>query len=102
MVRPDMDFLVFITNGYPLDGDPARKAALDGAERARAAELAAQRTLVRLWRRPGRRANVGLWRAPDATELHVALVSLPYFPWLEIDVWPLADHPNDPSGGTPS
>jgi len=21
---------------------------------------------------------------------------LPFFPWLEVEVWPLAEHPNDP------
>ena len=37
------------------------------AERAR--ELAGAGVLKRLWRVPGRRANVGLWDAADATEL---------------------------------
>jgi muconolactone D-isomerase len=50
---------------------------------------------VRLWRIPGRTANWGLWRANDATELHDALISLPCGP-MDIEVMPLARHPNDP------
>ena len=50
----------------------------------------------RLWRIPGRRANWGLWEAPDASELHAAIRSLPFFPWLQVDVHPLAAHPSDP------
>jgi muconolactone D-isomerase len=45
---------------------------------------------------PGRRANWGIWEAEDATALHAAIRSLPLFPWLEVDVIPLAAHPNDP------
>jgi muconolactone delta-isomerase len=42
---------------------------------------------------PGRRANVSLYEVPDADALHVALTSLPLFPWLDIRVEPLATHP---------
>lgn len=90
------EFLVRIRNRWPVDGDTARRAELDAAEGARAAELAAEGVLVRLWRIPGRRENVGLWSAPDANALHAALSSLPFYPWLDIEVQPLADHSNDP------
>jgi muconolactone D-isomerase len=33
---------------------------------------------------------------PDATVLHEALSSLPLYPWMDINVHPLAVHPNDP------
>jgi muconolactone D-isomerase len=52
--------------------------------------------LIRLWRVTGRRANVGIWRAPTTAALHDALASLPLFPYLDIEVIPLARHPNDP------
>jgi muconolactone D-isomerase len=45
-----------------------------------------------MWRVPGRRANVGLWEAADASELHELLSSLPVFPWMNIQVRPLAEH----------
>ena len=94
-----MEFLVEIDLNWPADGDPQRRAELAVAENKRAMELGAEGILVKLWRIPGARKNVGLWRAPDATELHDALSSLPFFPWLEIRVRPLAAHPNDPSAG---
>lgn len=65
-------------------------------ERKRAAELAAGGTLVRMWRVPGRRENWGLWRAADPTELHEVLSGLPFWPFMDLDVHPLAAHPVDP------
>ena len=91
-----MEFLVHIENRWPVDGSPDEYARLNAAERARAAELAAEGRLRRLWRVPGRRANWGLWWAPDATELHATLSSLPMYPWMDIEVIALAVHPNDP------
>jgi muconolactone D-isomerase len=91
-----MEFLVEIEVRWPADGDPARRAELATAEAERARELVACGRIRRLWRRPGRWANVGLWEARDATELHEALSSLPFYPWLDIQVFPLAEHPSDP------
>ena len=91
-----MEFLVHIEVRWPVDGSPDQFAGLNTAERARSAELAADGRVRRLWRVPGRRANWGIWEAADATELHAALTSLPLHPWMEIEVIPLAAHPNDP------
>lgn len=96
---PLTDFLVTIENGYPLDEDQAARSLLLAAEAHRAKELAAAGILQRLWRQPGRRSNVGIWRAKDADELHEALSSLPFFPWLDIDIKPLSQHPSDPKKG---
>lgn len=93
-----MDFLVEIEIIWPPSNDPAEKAHLVAAESVRARELAEDGVLLRLWRIPGRWANVGLWRAADATTLHDALGSLPLYPWMNITVRPLADHPSDPGG----
>ena len=91
-----MEFLVHIEVLWPAGGDAAELARLSAAERARAGELATEGRLKRLWRIPGRRANWGLWEAEDATVLHAAIGSLPLFPWLSVDVHPLAAHPSDP------
>ena len=91
-----MEFLVEIDIRWPVDGDEARRRELVEAERRRSGELAEAGLLVRLWRIPGRWANVGLWHARDATELHEALSSLPRFPWMRISVRPMAAHPSDP------
>lgn len=93
-----LSFLVSIEVRWPPDGDPARREQLVTAEAGRAAELATSGNLVRLWRIPGRWANVGLWAAADIDELHACLSSLPFYPWLDITVQPLASHPSDPGG----
>lgn len=91
-----MEFLVAIEIRLPEAMPDDERTRLVAAEAARAAELAAEGTLLRVWRVPGRRANRGLWEAPDATALHAALTSLPLWPYLEIEVQPLAAHPSDP------
>jgi muconolactone D-isomerase len=93
--RP-VEFLVNIEVEWPADGDPGQLARLTAAERERGAELGAQGTIRRMWRVPGRRANWGVWEAEDATALHAAIRSLPFFPYLDVEVIPLAAHPNDP------
>ena len=91
-----MEFLVNIEVEWPADGDPDELARLTAAERERGAELAAEGVIRRMWRVPGRRANWGVWEAPDATALHAAIASLPLYPYLEVEVIPLAAHPTDP------
>jgi muconolactone D-isomerase len=88
-----VEFLVSIEVRTPPDMDPDRLAALQSAEAARARELVEQGTLRRIWRIPGRRANVSLYEAPDPTALHAALTSLPLHPWLDVQVQALAIHP---------
>lgn len=94
-----MEFLVEIEVNFPPDGDPRQKAELIAAESKRARELAAAGIARRLWRQPGRWANFGIWEAPDATALHEAISSLPFYPWLKVVVKPLAAHPSDPGRG---
>ena len=92
-----MEFLVEIDVQWPADGDREERARLIQAEAERAAVLAGMGIIKRVWRIPGRWANIGLWEAPDATALHDAIASLPFFPWLDVTVRPLGAHPNDPA-----
>jgi muconolactone D-isomerase len=94
-----MEFLVEIQVNWPPSNDEQAKAALIEAEGERGRELARDGVIVRLWRIPGRWANVGIWEAPDATTLHEALASLPAYPWLDAKVTALARHPTDPGRG---
>lgn len=97
-----MEFLVHIEILWPPEAGEARREEIAIAEAKRAKTLAEEGIIRRLWRIPGRRANWGLWEAPDATTLHQAIASLPFFPWLSVEVHPLAVHPNDPSStGSP-
>jgi muconolactone D-isomerase len=87
-----VEFLVRIEIDLPPEMDPDRKAGLIEAEAARGRELRAAGSIVRMWRVPGRRANVGIWSATDPTTLHALLASLPLFDWMSITVEPLATH----------
>lgn len=95
-----MEFLVRQNNRMPSDPESQRlREELRVAERKRAQELRDEGILVRLWRVPGTRDAIGLYAAEDATVLHDALSSLPLFPWLEIDIQPLATHPQEQANG---
>lgn len=91
-----MEFLVNIVVEWPGDGDPDELRRLQAAERIRGEELAAAGSIRRMWRVPGRRENWGIWEAEDPTVLHAAISSLPFFPYLDVEVIPLAAHPTDP------
>jgi muconolactone D-isomerase len=88
-----VDFLVEIEIRLPGDLAPALRAELLADELARGVELAEAGTIRAIWRVPGRLANRGIWSAPDATELHVAITSLPLWPHMDVTVTPLAAHP---------
>jgi muconolactone D-isomerase len=91
-----MEFLLKGEMKVPASISDADLAAMKAREIERGAELAAQGTFLRQWRVPGRRAVWTLWEAPDATELQKALESLPLYPYFEIEIHPLAEHPRDP------
>jgi muconolactone D-isomerase len=87
-----MEFLVAIDVQLPHDLDVAARAELLRAESDRGALLAEQGIIGAIWRVPGRLANRGIWSAADATTLHDAIVSLPLWPFMTVDVVPLARH----------
>lgn len=88
-----MEFLVRIEISLPPDMPAGERTALLEAEARRGRELIAQGALVRVWRVPGRFANISLYRAADATELHALVSSLPLWPWMDVNVEALARHP---------
>ena len=90
-----MEFLVYTENRLPPDTDADRVRDLRRRERERAMELRADGLLKRLWRVPGRWATVALYEAADATVLHEALASLPMWPYTDVRVEPLAEHPQE-------
>lgn len=91
------EFLVNIKITWPNDLPQETIDRLSIEERAMAAEFARAGNLVRMWRVPGRRENWGLWRGENATHLHDILSRLPVWPYMDVTVHPLADHPVDPS-----
>ena len=88
-----MEFLVRIEVRLPAELPDTERADLASRELERGRALQEAGTIVRIWRIPGRTANVAVWKAGDATELHERLASLPMFPWMDIEVEPLALHP---------
>jgi muconolactone D-isomerase len=96
-----MEFLINIKINWPADMDPEAKAKISVEERAHAATLAKKGHLVRMWRVMGRRENWALWRAADATEMHAIISSLPVWPYMDVNVIALAQHPVDPQPPEP-
>lgn len=88
-----VEYLVAIDIRLPNDLEADRREDLLKAEHMRGASLAQAGVLRAVWRVPGRLANRGIWEAPDATALHEALVSLPLWPYMSVEVIPLARHP---------
>ena len=96
-----MEFLVTMTTQVPDGTTEAAVLEMRAGEAVRAAELAAQGTLQRLWRpplQPGEGRSYGLFVAADDVELEDALASMPLRAWRSDVVTPLAAHPNDPAG----
>jgi muconolactone D-isomerase len=88
-----VEFLVRFTIVVPPDMDPAELQATMAEERRRGEGLWDSGTLVRLWRLPGTRSSLGLYRFADATELHQTFSSFPLFPFMTVhSVEPLAIH----------
>jgi muconolactone D-isomerase len=92
-----MDFLVRVETCLPPELPEARRAELLRCEAERGRMLQESGVLRQIWRIPGRLANVGIWRAATAEELHEALTSLPVWPYAHITVTALAAHPLSPS-----
>lgn len=87
------EFLVSIQISVRGELDSRRLDELRAAELEAGRELIARGVIHRIWRLPGTTDNVGIWRAADASELHSHLAALPLFPYMQVQVTPLAIHP---------
>jgi muconolactone D-isomerase len=87
-----MEFLVEIQVNFPPGMPPDRLAELMAREAERGRELKDAGTIVRIWRIPGRRQNVGIWCGETADVIHDAIMSLPVFPWCDAHVTALGTH----------
>jgi muconolactone D-isomerase len=88
-----MLFMLQIDVSIPANMPQGEKDDLRKRENARAEQLIAQGTMVRIWRIVGRVANFSLWEAPTLEALHEVVMSMPMFPYMSIAVTPLIDHP---------
>jgi muconolactone delta-isomerase len=90
------EFLVTFVLTVPSETAPDVGADLEAREAERARMLAADGTLLRLWRLPESGHTLGLWRAVDEPGIHAVLAALPLAPWMRVEVTPLTAHPSDP------
>lgn len=63
-------------------------------EKAYAQELQRQGAWRHLWRVVGEYANYSVFDVDSNDALHTLLVGLPLFPYMQIEVTPLAQHPS--------
>lgn len=87
-----MEFLVEIAVTLPTHLAASQYDDLIAQERARGRALASEGILRAIWRIPGQFANCAIWSAPDATQLHRAISSLPLWPYAKVQVTALAHH----------
>ena len=89
-----MLFHVRMDVAIPRDLDPVERDKLLATEKARALELQRRGTWVHLWRVVGRYSNISVFDVSSPDELHDILWALPLFPFMHVEVTPLAQHPS--------
>ena len=78
----------------PRDLAPAEFDRLKAEEKARAEQLQRDGVWRHLWRIAGAYANYSVFDVADHDALHAILSTLPLFPFMTIEVTPLARHPS--------
>jgi muconolactone D-isomerase len=89
-----MLFHVRMDVAIPRDLDPGLRDELIATEKARALELQRKGTWVHLWRIVGQYSNFSVFDVDSTDELHDILWNLPMFPFMQVQVTPLAKHPS--------
>ena len=87
-----MLFHVQMTVRLPHDMPQADSDRLKAREKEIAQELQRSGVWRHLWRIAGQYANVSIFDVADNAALHDTLMSLPLFPFMEIEVRPLCRH----------
>ena len=87
-----MLYHVQMTVRLPHDMPAAEADDLKAREKEIAQGLQREGTWRHLWRIAGRYANVSVFDLPDNAALHDTLMSLPLYPYMEIEVQPLCRH----------
>jgi len=72
---------------------PGREELLD-REKAYSQDLQRSGTWLHLWRIAGQYSNLSVFEVTDNDALHEVLWDLPLFPYMTIEVLPLAEHPS--------
>lgn len=89
-----MLYLVRMDVHIPLDMPDAAAADIKAREKAYSQELQRTGTWRHLWRVVGEYANYSVFDVASNDALHELLSKLPLFPYMQIQVTPLAQHPS--------
>lgn len=89
-----MLFLVHMQVNIPSTLDPAVADALKKDEKEMSQRLQREGSWRDLWRVVGQYANYSVFNVAGNDELHQLLSALPLYPFMTIDVTPLAQHPS--------
>lgn len=89
-----MLFLVRMDVNIPHDLPAAQADDIKAREKAYSQQLQREGRWRHLWRVAGEYANYSVFDAASNDELHGLLSQLPLFPFMKIQVTPLAQHPS--------
>ena len=89
-----MLFQVRMDVSIPRDLPEQERARLLAEEKQRAQDLQRQGIWRHLWRVVGRYSNISIFDVDSNDALHEVLWTLPLFPFMQIEVTPLARHPS--------
>lgn len=79
----------------PHDMDPDVRAQTVAREKAYSQELQRSGKWPHIWRIVGEYSNFSIFDVDSNDELHALISGLPLFPYMDIQVTPLAHHPSD-------
>ncbi len=89
-----MLFMAEMEVRLPPDMPPAQADEIKTREKAYSQELQRDGRWRHIWRVAGRYANVSIFDVASVDELHDLLSGLPLFPYMDIRVTALAQHPS--------
>ena len=90
-----MLFAVKMDVAIPHDMDPQVRAETLATEKAYSQELQRGGEWVHIWRCVGQYSNISIFDVADNERLHEILWNLPLFPYMRMEITPLAQHPSD-------
>jgi muconolactone D-isomerase len=90
-----MLFAVRMDDSIPQDMDGQARAELLATEKAYSQELQRKGEWQSIWRCVGEYANISIFDVSGNERLHEILWGLPLFPYMTLDITPLAAHPSD-------
>jgi muconolactone D-isomerase len=88
-------FAVRMDVSIPQDLEAEAKTELLAAEKAYSQELQRKGEWQSIWRCVGEYANISIFDVAGNERLHEILWGLPLFPYMKMDITPLAVHPSD-------